>query len=148
MQTRFSFPFGLVLAIVLSGTFSTLPIQAIGQSQADTVAASDSFTPMALTTRAKPVYPDECRKRGIEAVVHVGFMVSERGDVSEIFKVRTEFDGGLTRHMDRHRLRRFRMLFEHSALDAVRQFKFEPATLNGKPMASRICDLPIRFVLH
>ena len=148
MQTRSSFPLELVLAVVFSGVFSSVPMQANGQGEADTSAAQDSFTPMSLITRANPVYPDECRKRGIEAVVHVGFMVSEQGTVAQILQVRTKFDRSLTRHLDRHRLRRFRHLFEDSALDAVRQFKFEPATRNGKPMASRICDLPIRFVLH
>ncbi|MCX5753164.1 MAG: hypothetical protein NTW97_05895 [Candidatus Krumholzibacteria bacterium] len=148
MQARSHILLGLILAIVFSGAFNTVPGQANGQSEADTVAAQDSFTPMELIKFPSPIYPDECHKRGIEAIVHVGLIVNEAGNVAQVFQAHTDFDSKLARHMDKNRLRRFAKLFEDSAIAAVKQFEFKPATRGGKPVAQRVCDMKIRFQLH
>lgn len=65
-----------------------------------------------------PVYPDEALKAKRDGRVEVDFIVDENGNVTEV----KAFDSTDP-------------MFEAPALDAVRQWKFEPALDAGKPVA-------------
>ncbi|HEX6853181.1 MAG TPA: energy transducer TonB [Candidatus Polarisedimenticolaceae bacterium] len=77
--------------------------------------------------QASPVYPVELRKRKVEGVVYVLFVVDDGGKVVDP-KVERATDPG----------------FERPAIEAVRQWRFEPATRAGKRVAVRM-RIPIRF---
>jgi protein TonB len=82
--------------------------------------------PRALA-QAAPVYPAELRKKKVAGVVYVLFVVDDGGRVVQP-KVERASDPG----------------FERPALEAVRQWKFEPATRAGKKVAVKM-RIPIRF---
>ena len=82
--------------------------------------------PRALA-QASPVYPMELRKKKVAGVVYVMFVVDDSGRVQNP-KVERASDPG----------------FERPAIDAVRQWRFEPATRGGRKVAVRM-RIPIRF---
>lgn len=77
--------------------------------------------------QAKPVYPAEMRRRKADGTVFVLFVVDPEG---KVVNPRVE------RSTDQ--------AFEKAALDAVRQWRFEPATRNGSKVHCRM-RVPIRF---
>ncbi|MDH3404894.1 MAG: energy transducer TonB [Acidobacteriota bacterium] len=66
----------------------------------------------------RPQYTEIARKARIEGVVIVQAIIDETGDVTNV-KVLKPLPMGL----------------DQAAVDAISQWKFEPATLNGKPVA-------------
>ncbi len=80
--------------------------------------------------RPPPVYPFAMKKSGVSGVVTVQFIVNKKGDVENPIVVRSSHKG-----------------FEDAAIDAVRKWKFKPATKNGKPVAARM-QIPINFNLN
>jgi len=76
-----------------------------------------------------PVYPDDARRQGIEGVVVLQTVVSSTGEVAHA-KVVRGVHGGLT----------------EAAVAAVGQWRFEPARLDGEPVAVSYI-LAIRFRL-
>lgn len=82
-------------------------------------AAEEIFIKAELLERKAPEYPDTWSKKSHEGVVKLGLMVSTQGTVySPIVNLSTHVD------------------FEAPALEAVKQYKFNPATLNGMPVDS------------
>ncbi len=77
--------------------------------------------------QAAPLYPFELRRKNVEGTVYVLFVVDQEGRVVNPTVERS------THHA-----------FEKPAIDAVRQWKFEPAVRNGKPVQARL-RVPIRF---
>ena len=82
--------------------------------------------PRALVKPA-PRYPRELRKQGRQGTVYVLFKVNESGRVSEV-KVKKSTDPA----------------FEQHAVDAVRRWRFEPGTINGKKVSFTMM-IPITF---
>ncbi|HEU4929443.1 MAG TPA: TonB family protein, partial [Candidatus Krumholzibacteria bacterium] len=78
------------------------------------VSYSDKF---ALIRAVEPVYPMDARIDGIEGMVTVEMLVNENGFVEEANVLSLMGPDS----------------FEESALNAVRQFLFEPPTENGQP---------------
>lgn len=74
-----------------------------------------------------PRYPPELRRRNRQGTVYVVFMVDKRGRVVNP-KVERSTDPG----------------FETSALEAVKQWKFEPGTRNGEKVPFKM-RVPITF---
>ncbi len=74
-----------------------------------------------------PQYPAELRKAGRQGTVYVVFSVDTKGRVSDP-KVQRSTDPA----------------FERPALDAVRQWRFEPGTRNGEKVSFRM-RIPISF---
>ena len=72
----------------------------------------------AVITRVQPAYTDEARDAGTQGVVIVEAVIDEHGDVSQVRVLK-----GLPNGLDT------------AAADAVKQWKFTPATLHGKPVA-------------
>ena len=76
-----------------------------------------------------PVYPEMARRAGLQGQVLVAFIVTREGRVAE------------------PRVLKGPEIFRTAALEAVRQFQFEPAMQNDRGVAVRM-TIPIRFSLH
>lgn len=83
-----------------------------------------------LINRVEPIYPEEARKARIMGIVIVEAMVSEDGVVKNV-KVIKPLPFGL----------------DQAAVDAVKQWTFKPATLDGKPVAV-LFNLTVNFKLQ
>ena len=76
-----------------------------------------------------PAYPDEARKQGVDMVVVVKFVVTESGDVTDV------------------KVLRGNALFDAACIEAVKTWKFKPATYQNKPIrVYRVVKIP--FVLR
>jgi protein TonB len=78
-------------------------------------------TPLKRTKMVMPEVPESARRKGIEGWVEVVFTVNEKGNVVDA-QVRSSSP---------------EEVFDDAALKAVRQWRFEPATENGKPVSRR-----------
>jgi protein TonB len=78
----------------------------------------------------KPLYSEVARKARIQGVVILQAVIDRQGNVTDV-KVLKGLPFGLT----------------EGAVEAVRQWKFEPATLNGKPVAVYY-NLTVNFSLQ
>jgi TonB family protein len=76
------------------------------------------------------VYPELARKNGLEGTVAVKFIVEPDGRTSRIEIVKSDDS-----------------VFDQSALDAVRQTRFNPATKDGRPVRVAMV-MPIRYTLQ
>lgn len=82
-----------------------------------------------LIEKVNPIYPEEARKAGIEGVVLLKVRVSEEGLVERILVLKSESS-----------------LLNQAAIDAVKQWKYEPLYLKGKPVPA-VFDVTVRFKL-
>ncbi len=80
---------------------------------------------------AKPVYPEQERKDGVEGIVILAVDISAAGAVAGA-KVEKPVEG--------------HPAFNAAALAAVQQWRFEPARLDGKPVDISI-RVPVKFAL-
>ena len=78
--------------------------------------------------RVEPVYPEEARKQRISGIVIIEARISEAGVVEDV-QVLKPLPFGL----------------DQAAADAVKQWEFRPATLDGKPV-SVIFNLTVNFI--
>jgi protein TonB len=67
----------------------------------------------------QPTYPELARKAKIEGKVFLQAVVTKTGQVAEVTLLRCNRPG---------------LGFEESAIEAVKQWRYEPATQNGKPV--------------
>jgi len=74
-----------------------------------------------LIREVKPEYPDIARKCGYEAIVVLRLVVDENGDVAGVEILQSEAQG-------------FKREFEAAAIAAVKQYKFNPPIVDGKPV--------------
>ncbi len=79
--------------------------------------------------RVEAAYPLEARMKGVKGLVVLQVLIDKTGAVRQIV-VRKEFASGLS----------------EAAVDAVRQWQFAPATLDGKPV-DVVLNLTINFRL-
>jgi protein TonB len=84
-------------------------------------SAGDIDQPPRVANQTPPVYPAELRGKNVSGEVVVIFMVTADGKVTNQKVERSTHSA-----------------FERPALDAVRQWRFEPATRDGKKVASRM----------
>jgi protein TonB len=76
------------------------------------------ITPPRQTRAPKPTYPEKGRKTGHEGVVTLGVVVGSDGEPRDISVLSTLGPD-----------------FDKAAIDAVKRWKFSPATKDGKPVA-------------
>ncbi len=103
------------------------PVQAPEPDQAQ--APDAGLVPPSLVGDALPAYPPDARDRGIEGEVIVRIWVLPDGSVADP-EVVASADS----------------LLDYAAVEAARQLKFEPATLNGTPVSVQL-DYRFRFTL-
>lgn len=82
-----------------------------------------------VVSKVLPAYPAEARTAGVEGIVILLTTIDTNGDVTEAEALESTRDD-----------------FKSAATDAVRQWKFKPATLEGRPVAVKY-TLTIRFRL-
>jgi protein TonB len=82
------------------------------------------------THEVRPLYPEIARKARIEGVVILEITVDKQGNVENV-KVLRGLPMGLT----------------EAAVDAVKQWKYEPSTLNGRPVEVLV-TVTVRFSLQ
>jgi TonB family protein len=102
--------------------------QDIKKFEGDAVLAVGDVKPPKKVKDVFPVYPEEARKSGIEGIVILEAKADEKGNV-----------------VDARVLRSVPPL-DQAAIDAVKQWKFEPLLIDGKPRQV-IFTLTVRFAL-
>ncbi len=81
------------------------------------VKAEGDIKPPKLIKEVKPVYPEEARKQGISGVVLLSVRSSEQGNIVGVKIVKSPHE-----------------LLSKAAVEAVKQWKYEPMLIKGKPM--------------
>jgi len=84
-----------------------------------------------VVKQVAPKYPDSARKRGATGIVLVRALVTKDGAVGRALVPKGK---GVAPDLDR------------AALDAIRQWTFEPAKKNGKPVDVYVV-IPVKFAL-
>ncbi len=101
------------------GAYENLATRGSSRGDPIHITHSGDYSETYIILRAvQPRYPDHERERGIEGSVTVELLVNELGTVSDANVL--ELVGPIS--------------FQNSALDAVRQFEFQPPIENGLPM--------------
>jgi TonB family protein len=80
------------------------------------ITSSDKITPARIIKRVEPVYPQLARQTKISGAVTLHVVISREGSVQEMEVVSGH------------------PILVQSALDAVRQWKYQPTQLNGEPV--------------
>jgi protein TonB len=103
-----------------------------GEADLPVEAGGGIVSPVLIeSSGVKPVYPEEALRAGLEGLVVLEAIVDERGRVGHDIKV----------------VRRLGHGFDEAAVAAVRQWRFRPATRDGKPLKVRRI-FPIFFRLQ
>lgn len=114
-------------------SISGLPLPPHGITPGDSLPAFGSYVYVEelpqVSARVAPVYPEAARRAGIQGTVTVQALVGTDGVVRDARVV----DGIPA--------------LDAAALQAVRQWRFEPARAGGKPVAVWV-SVPVRFSLH
>ncbi len=85
------------------------------EEESTPIRATRDIKPRKLIKRVEPIYPKEARKEGIEGVVILEAVTDIYGRVSAV------------------KILRSIPLLDQAAVDAVRQWVYEPAVIDGKP---------------
>jgi TonB family protein len=85
--------------------------------------------PLEGLSKLGPIYPQAAREAGVDGVVILAVLVDSRGWVRDI------------------QVRKSIPMLDQAAIDAVRQWRFEPFVWNGKPAATWT-RVPVKFSLH
>ena len=93
------------------------------------VRVGGDVKPAKLLTSVPPLYPTFAKNQRVEGDVRVDAMVDVNGRVTAAKAV-----SGPT-------------LLQQAAVDALRQWKYQPATLDGKPVPMRL-TVTIQFRIH
>jgi TonB family protein len=110
---------------------SALP-SALALAQELQPVETEAYIPIAPISRVNPNYPRQALTTGKEGWVRLSFVVSETGDVEEPM---IEDSSGVEE-------------FELAALEAISNWRYTPATLNGDPVAQSMQHTTITFRLE
>jgi TonB family protein len=99
--------------------FIAITPRAIGETSGavETFTVGDEIKGPKVVTRVEPSYPEELRRQKKAGIVVIQAIVNTDGSVGSAAVVRHSDPG-----------------FDETALTAVRQWRYEPATLHGKPV--------------
>ena len=114
----------LLLASLLFGTAPALKVPAPSDVPTEKVAAAQqngSATAPVLVAQANPVYTEEARAKHISGDVELSLLIDEAGLPQDI-KIIHGLGNGL----------------DEKAMEAVKQYRFRPATRDGQPVATKI----------
>jgi protein TonB len=78
--------------------------------------------------RVEPQYPPQAAKRGLEGWVQLRFTITSAGTVADVAVVKSS-----------------NPVFERSAMEAVRKWKYEPQMQSGTAVATAGVDVVLRF---
>lgn len=92
---------------------------------------ADMDEPPRALVQIPPMYPPSARQAGLEGEVRLVFVITRDGAVTDV-EVLSSTPG---------------TLFNAAAVQAVRQWRFEPATRGGEPAAVRV-EVPVQFKLE
>jgi TonB family protein len=106
-------PLVFILMFFLLGGLSILA----DTNSAGQEAEGKDFENPKLIKKVEPVYPEEARKAGIEGLVVLEATIDTGGNVSKVKVLKGENES-----------------LNKAAADALKQWKYDPATLKGKPM--------------
>jgi TonB family protein len=123
---------GLLAATVTILDVPPSPRDCLARTQSDVPGLAMDVKldhPPQATVRVAPVYPDIAREAGVDGTVSVTALVCASGLV---------YDTRVTRSIP---------MLDRAAIDAVRQWVFNPATQGGRPVAAWV-EIPVRFTLH
>ncbi len=101
-----------VSGVVVGGEKGT---QDLKEFEAGAVRVTGDVQPPKIVKMVKPVYPETARQAGVEGVVILEAKTDEQGNVVDA------------------RVLRSIPLLDAAAIDAVKQWKYEPMTIDGKP---------------
>lgn len=122
-----SLGFGLAMACAAEKGGNESGLVVMDEVEASVTDVVQSEAPAVLLNRVLPVYPMDCRMKGVTGRVEVLALVGPTGDV-----LKTE----IIRSSNRE--------FSAAALAAIEQWTFKPAVRNGREAAARIM-IPVRF---
>jgi protein TonB len=88
----------------------------IEQFERGAVKASDTVNPPRLIKKVEPVYPPEARKALLKGYVRLNVRTDGQGNVKEVMVIRSSDE-----------------IFNDPAIEAVKQWKYEPYLENGQP---------------
>jgi TonB family protein len=117
---------------------STEQVSSIENTTNDSIITNENIkltnydTPPSAIQNPMPLYPEKYRNSGIQGVVVLEVSINEFGIVSDIKVTKSlmKGDDGL----------------DVAAINAVYKWKFRPATLDNKPVNSKV-NIPISFSL-
>ena len=95
------------------------------------IRVGGNVQPARLLYQTRPEYPDDLQQLGINGTVVIRAIISKDGDVLSPQVVNTDIDPRLVQF----------------ALDAVKQWRYQPSLLNGQPVET-ITTLTIDFTLN
>ena len=124
---------------VAGGVVRTVPVapvqpmvRATGQEKAgpdkDAVRVKDRIRPPKRVNSVEPVYPEAARKAQVEGVVILEATMDEEGNIESVKVLRSI------------------PILDSAAVDAVKQWKYEPMVINGK-RTKAIFTVTVRFML-
>jgi TonB family protein len=116
---------GGVVGGVLTGEAGA---QDLKEFEGDAVRAVGKIQPPKLIKTVNPVYPESARQARIEGVVILEAKVDEQGNVVDTRVLRSIKD------------------LDQAAIDALKQWKYEPMVIDGKPRKV-LFTVTVRFVL-
>ncbi len=97
----------------------------------DVFDADDLDKPLIPVSRVPPFYPLQAKRASVEGWVDIEFMVNEQGRVTDIRIIDAQPPG----------------VFEQSVRKAVSGWRFQPGTVMGEPVKTRVATT-IRFELE
>ncbi len=110
---RAAAPFVFILAFFLLGGTAILA----GTNPAGQETKGKDLENLKLVKKVEPVYPEEARKAGVEGVVILEGTIDTDGNVAKVKVLKGEHES-----------------LNKAAVEALKQWKYNPATLKGKPM--------------
>ncbi|MGA7359626.1 MAG: energy transducer TonB [Candidatus Sulfotelmatobacter sp.] len=113
-----------------SGTTDGGPISVDGVDEPVYRIRNSGIRPPRAISRVDPEFTEEARKKNVSGTVAISFVVTSKGDVTAV-RVNRSLGSGL----------------DEKAIEAVRQWKFEPATKDGEPVAVQM-DALMSFNLY
>lgn len=115
-----------VAAVVMTTVFVSGAEPAASAASPSTEASEKKgdLTPPKLVTRVDPDYPESARANRVEGMIVVDALIDDKGNVTGVSVAKgVEGDDGKA--------------LAEAAMAAVKQWKFEPAKMDGKPVATK-----------